>query len=130
MGSRYALATLVSARILNQCVETAAAQTTTPAAGAADLYVSNGELGVLRTVVEDLRAANLPGVRSVAPLVFERLTLPDLNSRPAVLIGAELSTQILAADNPLGVTVEQLTPRSFAGTPCFTPTGMRPGTSS
>ena len=41
------VATLVSARILNQCLEAAAQDTTTPVGGA-DLYVTNGEAGVLR----------------------------------------------------------------------------------
>lgn len=99
------VATLVSARILNQCIEAAAQDTTTPGAGA-ELYVTNGEAGVLRSVAEDLRAADLPGVKSVQPLVFDRVTLPDLDNRVAVLVGAEVSTQLLTADNPLKAKVE------------------------
>src|SRR5262245_28219048 len=84
------VATLVSARILNQCIEHAAQDTTTPG-GAAELYVTNGEACVLRSIAEELRDAHLPGVRSVQPLVFDRVTLPDLDGRIAVLIGAEVS---------------------------------------
>ena len=51
-------------------------------------------------------AANMPGVKSVQPLVYDRVTLPDLDGRVAVLIGAEVSTQLLTRDNPLKVTVE------------------------
>ena len=98
------VATLVSTRILNQCLATAAGATSTPLSATADLFVTNGELGVARTVAEDLIAAKLPGVVSVQPLVFERVNLPDLDQRIAVLIGAELSFQMLSDSNPLGVT--------------------------
>ena len=101
------VSTLVSARILNQCIETAADQTTTPLQGTADLYVTNGESGVLKSVADDLRAAAVPGVAAVHPFVFDRVTLPDLGGRPAVLIGAELTGQVFRPDNPLGVTFTQ-----------------------
>ena len=51
-------------------------------------------------------AAGLPGVRSVQPIVFDRVTLPDLDGRVAVLLGAEVSSQLLRTDNPLRVRVE------------------------
>ncbi|MGL6094396.1 MAG: FtsX-like permease family protein, partial [Fimbriiglobus sp.] len=98
------VATLVSTRILNSCLETAAAATTTPLPGAADLFITNGELGVARLIADDLSAASLPGVATVQPLVFERVTLPDLDGRSAVLIGAGLSVRMLDGDNPLGAT--------------------------
>ena len=56
------VATLISARILNQCIEAAAQDTTTPGA-TAELYVTNGEAGVLRSLVDELRDAHLPGVQ-------------------------------------------------------------------
>ncbi|OWK38273.1 ABC transporter permease protein [Fimbriiglobus ruber] len=93
------VATLVSSRILNQCLETAASQTTTPLGGS-DLYVSNGELGVLRTVADDIRAAQIPGVKSVQPLVVERVYVAGGDNRAAVLVGAELSLHVLDSDNP------------------------------
>jgi putative ABC transport system permease protein len=101
------VATLVSARILNRCIEVAAQDTTTPAA-AAELHVTNGEAGVLRAVADDLRDARIPGVKSVQPIVYDRVTLPDLDGRVAVLIGAEVNTQLLADENPLGVRVTML----------------------
>src|SRR4051812_23132337 len=99
------VATLISARILNQCIEAAAQDTTTPA-GSADLYVTNGEAGVLRSLTAELRAARVPGVRSVQPIVYERVTLPDLDGRVAVLLGVEVSSQLLQKDNPLKVQVK------------------------
>jgi putative ABC transport system permease protein len=99
------VATLISARILNQCIEAAAQDTTTPGA-TADLSVSNGEAGVYLSLADELRAAEIPGVRSVQPLVYDRVTLPDLDGRVAVLIGAEVSSQLLRRDNPLKVAVE------------------------
>src|SRR5260221_12361531 len=66
------VATLVSARILNQCLEAAAQDTTTPV-GAADLYVTTGEAGAVRWLGDDIRSANLPEVRSVEPLLAARL---------------------------------------------------------
>ncbi len=94
------VATLISARILNQCIEVAAQDTTTPG-GSAELYVTNGESGVLRSLADELRAAQLPGVRSVQPLVYDRITMPGLDGRVAVLIGAEVSSQLLVNDNAL-----------------------------
>src|SRR5919107_401851 len=74
----------------------------------AEFSVSNGEAGVLRSITDELRAANIPGLKSVQPLVYDRITLPDLDGRVAVLIGAEVSTQLLDRDNDLKVSVEPL----------------------
>src|SRR5205823_2976786 len=74
----------------------------------------NGELGVYRSVVDDLRAANVPGVKSVQPLVVERVYLPDQDNRAAVLVGAELSLQMVNADNPLGVRFTETLERNWA----------------
>jgi putative ABC transport system permease protein len=106
------VATLVSTRILNQCIQTAASQTTTPL-GVGDLFVTNGELGVLRPVADDLRAADIPGVRSVQPLAVDRVYLPGLDGRAAVLVGAELSVQMLNSDNPLGVRFTETLERNW-----------------
>lgn len=96
------VATLVSTRILNRCLETAAHQSITPL-GVGDLLISNGDLGVPRAVADDLRKADISGVRAVQPLVVDRVYLPGLDNRPAVLIGAELTSQFSSAGNPLGV---------------------------
>jgi putative ABC transport system permease protein len=101
--------TLISARVLSQCAEAAAQDTTTPGAQA-DLYVANGEASVPRSMVDELRDAKIPGVKSIQPIAYDRITLPDLERghRDAVLIGAEVSTQLLSPDNPLKVKVEIL----------------------
>lgn len=107
------VATLVSTRILNQCLETAASQTTTPLAASADLFVTNGELGVARTIAEEIRQANVAGVEEVRPLVFERVTLPDFDNRPSVVIGSELSFQMISDTNPLGVRFVETVERNW-----------------
>ncbi len=84
------VATLVSARLLNQYFEAAAFDSTMPAA-VADLYVANGEIGVDWGVSEDLKKATLPGVRTVRPFVLDRIALPELGERAATLFGADLS---------------------------------------
>src|SRR3954468_428406 len=71
------VATLISARILKQCIEVAAHDSSTPGA-AAGMSVTNGEAGVLRSLADELREARVPGVKSVQPLVYDRVTLPDL----------------------------------------------------
>lgn len=99
------VATLVSSQILNERVESAAEATTSPLKSTADLFVSNGELGVLRSVADDLREADIAGVKDVRPLLYERVVLPDLDNRPAVLLGADLSEGPKQADELLQVDV-------------------------
>src|SRR4051812_28568554 len=98
------VATLVSARILNQCIEAAAQDTTTPG-GAGHLYVTNGEAGVLRSVADDVKAANIPGVRAVEPVVCDRVQLPQLGNLDVALFGVDLASQLASSDNPLKVTI-------------------------
>jgi putative ABC transport system permease protein len=94
------VATLVSTRILNQCIEAAAANTTTPL-GLGDLFVSNGEHGVEREIADEIRKATIPGVESVQPVVVDRIFLPQQNNRAAVLLGVELARhQLDPAHNP------------------------------
>jgi putative ABC transport system permease protein len=99
------VAALVSARALNQCLETASRDTTSPLA-IADLYVTNGEALVPHRLAEKLRAAAVPGVKAVQPVVYDRVSLPQLGDRVAVLIGVEISSQLLEPDNALKVTVK------------------------
>jgi len=87
------VATLVSTRILTQILESAAHDTETPIP-IADLYVSNGEIGVSRDVADDIRAAHVPGVESTSPMIFEQVRLPGLggpNGAPALLVAASQS---------------------------------------
>ena len=86
------VATLVSARLLNQCLEAAAHDTMTPIP-TADLYATNGELGVMLVVADDLKRARLPGVDTVVPMIFEQVRLPETggpNGQLAVLVAANL----------------------------------------
>ena len=109
------VATLVSSRILNQCIESAATATNTPL-GVGDLFVTNGDFGVNRSVVDDIRAANIPGVKSVQPLVVEKITLPGQSNRAAILIGVELTLDWLnpQKENPLGVTFTKTLEENWA----------------
>jgi len=112
------VATLVSARLLNLCVEAAAYDTTIPV-DVADLYVQNGEAGVDWQVVDDLRAASVPGIKRVEPFVQLRVALPELDQRPAVVFGidiqgragkgmpdaGELRLNLTRVDNPVAFAV-------------------------
>lgn len=98
------VATLVSTQILNRCLEAAAVTTTTPVKGEASLYVTSGEFGVPVDVLPAVRA--VPGVKLAMPLVFERVTLPDLGQRTAVLLGVDVTAaQGAGASEAMGVTV-------------------------
>lgn len=91
--------TLVSTRVLNRCIESAAGATVTPL-GLGDLLVSNSDLNVDRGLADEIRAANLPGVKSVQPLVVERMSVPQQGGRGAVLLGVELAKHQLATGDP------------------------------
>jgi putative ABC transport system permease protein len=114
------VATLVSARLLNACVEQAAMDTTVPA-DVADLYVSNGDLGVEWAVAEDLKRADIPGVRRVEPFVFDRITMPEIGDKSATLFGTDLagrSPEDAKGGEKLGVTFTPvLNPLALAGRP-------------
>ena len=88
------VATLVSTRILNQVIQEAAANTTTPL-GMGDVFISNGEIGIDRKMAEEIRAAKIPGIESVQPVVVDRVYLPEQNNRASVLLGVELATHQL-----------------------------------
>ncbi|MSR52211.1 MAG: FtsX-like permease family protein [Gemmataceae bacterium] len=84
------VATLVSARLLNQCTEEAVLDTTVPA-DVADLYVDNGEAGVPLAIADELRRAKVPGVNRVEPVSSFSVRLPELGTRTARLLGAQIS---------------------------------------
>jgi putative ABC transport system permease protein len=97
------VATLVSTRILNRCIEAAAANNTTPL-GIGDLFVNNGEMGVERVLGDEIRRANIPGVESVQPVVVDKVYLPQQDNRAAVLLGVELAKhQLDPAHDPFEV---------------------------
>jgi putative ABC transport system permease protein len=82
------VAACVATGVLDANLETAFERSATPLAGFADLYVSNGDAGVPRALAEKL--AQIPGVCSAKPLVIQRVALPDLGYRPALLLGVDL----------------------------------------
>jgi putative ABC transport system permease protein len=81
---------LVSTRLLNQCVDAAAKDTTIPA-DVADLYVTNGEPGVDWSVADELNAARIPGVKRASRFVSARVDMPQLDKRSAVVFGMDAS---------------------------------------
>src|SRR5581483_5978823 len=97
------VATLVSTRALNRSMEAAARAAMAPAAGAADLTLDNGPAGVRRDLATDLRP--VPGVRAVVPLLAERVPLPDLDNRLALLLGVERPDAAGSPADLFGVTV-------------------------
>src|SRR5580765_3134311 len=75
------VAMLVSTQLLNQCLDAAASESTSPGAEPADLVVTNNRRVPLE-LVEQLRA--IPGVASAQPLIIERVQLPELDNRVAI----------------------------------------------
>ncbi|HXG13401.1 MAG TPA: FtsX-like permease family protein [Gemmataceae bacterium] len=114
------VATLVATRVLNQSMVQAARGAATPLADMTGLLVTNGEAGVDRALIDELRRARLPGVRTVRPLIIDRAVLPALNNKSAMLVGVELDS-LNHNDNPWGIEV-QLVARPLAiprGYPVF-----------
>jgi putative ABC transport system permease protein len=79
---------LVATRCLDQTMSQAALHAANPLAGTADLIVSNGEAPIDRGLQSEL--AQVAGVKVVRPRIFEKVTLPDLDNRPALLVGLDL----------------------------------------
>ncbi len=102
------VATLVSTRILNSCIERAASNTANPLK-LGDLCVTNDGLGVQGSIAGELRAANLPGIDSVQPVAVDEVRLPGLADRPAVLLGVEIAKHQLqkTGDDPFQVINRQ-----------------------
>jgi putative ABC transport system permease protein len=103
------VATCVATNILDFNLEKAFQRSATPLAGCADLYVSNGDVGVPGSLAEQL--AQVPGVRAAQPLVIQRVALPDLHHRPVLLLGVDL----IPGSEPScwTVTMRELTSRDF-----------------
>ena len=98
------VATLVSTRALNQVLDAGVEQTGTPTpwAEVADLFVSNGEIGVRLELADRIRKAKIPDVRSVAPLTIEQVDVPDLG-RKAVAVGLDVAALAQSGENRVGV---------------------------
>lgn len=113
------VATLVSARLLNQYVEMAALDSTVPA-DVADLYIWNGEIGVQASLVDELKQAKLQGVKRVEPILIDRIALPELNERSAILFGINLEARTeeeQAQANKLKVQLTPINPLAVLGRP-------------
>ncbi len=87
------VATLVSTLIINECLDSIANNTTNPVA-MGDLHVFNGELGVPEAVITDLRKEPIPGLKSILPLVYDRVVINDMDSQAAILLGTDFSAII------------------------------------
>ncbi|MEZ6140333.1 MAG: FtsX-like permease family protein [Zavarzinella sp.] len=104
------VATLVSAQMLNRYIEIAAFDSTIPA-DSADLYISNGEAGVDWSILETIRANQPQGLRKAAPIIFERVALPELDGRPGILLGIEFdAAQVNQQNNDLRIQYEIVNP--------------------
>jgi putative ABC transport system permease protein len=101
------VATLVATQALNQSVGRAVSEAANPLTGIGDLLISSGDLGVPAELLEELRAARIPGVASLNGLVFARVVLPDLDRRGALLLGVEVSAANgIPAEKPLGIELK------------------------
>ncbi len=89
------VATWVAMSLLTASLEKTTRATTTPLPGVADLYVSNGDAGVLAALAEPL--SQIPGVTSVRPLVSQRALLPELDNLSVLVLGLDL---VDASDEP------------------------------
>lgn len=87
------VATLVSSRLLNQCVDAAAKDTTIPV-DVADIYVHNGESGVDWNVADDIRSARIPGVRRATRLVSFRVDMSEIDKQTGVIIGLDAARDV------------------------------------
>lgn len=109
------VAACVTTSILDANLESAFQRSATPLAGFADLYVSNGDAGVLRSLAGQLE--EVPGVHRVKPLVMQRVTLPQLGYRPALLLGVDVDNE--EGSTYWTVTTRELTTRDFSRTLIF-----------
>jgi putative ABC transport system permease protein len=115
MSIALGVAACVATSVLDANLETAFQRSALPLAGFADLYVSNGDAGVPRSLAEQL--AQVPGVHSARPLVLQRVALPELGYRPAHLLGVDLSSD--EESSLWTVTTRELTSRDFSRTVIF-----------
>jgi putative ABC transport system permease protein len=109
------VATCLTTNILDASLAKAFQRSATPLAGFADLYVSNGGIGVPAALAEQLAA--VPGVRAVVPLVIHRVALPELGGRTALLLGVDQTTD--TESSFWTVTLRDLSSRDFMRTVFF-----------
>ncbi len=116
------VATLVATRLLNQSINQEAPEAVNPMAKIADLVVMNAQTGVPRALAEEIRKAQIPGVRGAEPIVLGRITLPQLdeNGRSVWLFGLDLHNHAVGRDaergNEAGIEVRWMhDPSAAAG---------------
>src|SRR5262249_23302567 len=90
-GIALGVAASTATRMLEQILDRSLRAAATPMAGEADLYVSNGDAGVHRTLLP--RLAGVAGVRSVRPVVVQRVVLPG-HEAGALLLGIDLAAAV------------------------------------
>ena len=90
------VATVVSTRILNQNLNSAAQSSINPFSGLFDLVIANGQSGVPSNLAKQLNPANaesasspLAAIESLHPFVFGRLAVPRLDNRSVMVIGLD-----------------------------------------
>ena len=103
-----------------------------PFAGLADLHISNGSVGVPRSLEPVL--AGVPGVRAVHPLLIEQVqvVLADHRRQPALLLGLDLTKQAQSSGTFSSIKVSESAPREyltallFGQKPALTGAGLEP----
>jgi putative ABC transport system permease protein len=84
------VATLVSTRILNSCIESVVTQSTNPIA-LGDLQITNGELGFSRGIAKEIEDAKIPELKSMLPLVMDLIEYDEVDPpRRVILFGTDL----------------------------------------
>src|SRR5271166_3802893 len=90
------VATMVATRTLNRNLNLAAQTAVNPLSGLTDLLVVNGQAGVPKEAAKLLDPKQeggsnpaLAAIRDVQPMVFGRVSLPDLDNRSVLLIGVQ-----------------------------------------
>lgn len=113
------VATLVSAQMLNKCIEIATLDSTVPA-DVADLYMTNGEIGVPWQIVEEVKQANVAGIQRAQPLVIDRVVLPEIGNRSGILFGTSLDAKAdsdVESNKKLKITFQVINPAAVFGRP-------------
>ncbi len=90
------VAAWITSASLDRAMLAALRASSTPMAGAADLYASNGESGLTHDLGDSL--SRVDGVASVGPVVVARVLLPEPGGQMAVLLGVDLMKARARAD--------------------------------
>lgn len=105
------VAAWTTTRMLDRTLGEALRASSSPLGGAADLYVSHGDVGVSRALAS--RLAAVAGVASVRPLLVRRVLLQGPVRRSVVLLGVDLAAERARAAT-LGLSIRGAPPTAFA----------------